>query len=286
MTSYGGYSKTSYGAQGGDDGGGFFQGGSQQGSQGGQGGGKGYADESLRPVTIKQLIDLEEAYPGADFAIDGRPITQVTIVGQVRQVNPQPTNITYRLDDGTGLIDVKKWVDADKQEDADPKYEPDQYVRVWGRLKSFNGKRHVGAHFMRAVEDFNEVNYHLLEATYVHLYFVNKDRHGGSGGAGAGADGHAAGDGGDGMFVDQYGGAGSGGGAAGPAKLNSCSGAAQRMFNFVNNSPGGNEGVHLNMIASGTGMSVREVLGAADELLGQGMIYTTIDDETWAILDY
>ena len=40
IATFGGYSKTSYGAQGGDDAGGFFSGGSQQGSQGGQGGGK------------------------------------------------------------------------------------------------------------------------------------------------------------------------------------------------------------------------------------------------------
>jgi replication factor A2 len=31
---------------------------------------------------------------------------------------------------------------------------------------------------------------------------------------------------------------------------------------------------------------MREVITAADELLGQGLIYTTVDDETWAILDY
>jgi hypothetical protein len=33
-------------------------------------------------------------------------------------------------------------------------------------------------------------------------------------------------------------------------------------------------------------MSVRDALTAADELLGQGLIYTTVDDETWAILEY
>ncbi len=120
-------------------------------------------------MTIKQLYDVEEAYPGADFNIDGLPLTQITIVGQVRAVNPQPTNITYRLDDGTALIEVKKWVDPDKTGDSDPKYELDQYVRAWGRLKSFNGRRHVGTHCMRAIEDHNEVAYHLAEATYVHL---------------------------------------------------------------------------------------------------------------------
>lgn len=234
-------------------------------------------------MTIKQLHDLEEAYPGAEFSIDGHPITQVTLVGQVRAVNPQPTNITYQIDDGTGTIDVKKWVDADKAEDSNPQYQLDQYVRVWGRLKSFNQKRHVGAHFIRAVDDFNEVNYHALEATYVHLYYT-KGPLGGEGGGqqnnnGSGGDGIAGA--GDSMFVDSY-----GGGSETNAKLGACGPGAKKMFTFLSNAPGGNEGVHLNLITSGTAMSTRDVLGAADELLSQGLVYTTVDDETWAILDY
>lgn len=195
-------------------------------------------------------------------------------------MNPQLTNITLKIDDGTGQIEVKKWVDADKtDEDTAEPFELDSHVRVWGRLKSFNSKRHVGAHVIRPVEDFNEVNYHMLEATYVHLYFT-KGPLGGQGGAGGE---------GDSMFVDGAGGyndqAGGNAGQA-PSKLSGCSGLAKKMFSFMNDAPGGNEGVHLNVITSSTGLSVRDVLTAADELLGQGLIYTTVDDETWAILEY
>ncbi len=208
--------------------------------------------------------------------IDGVPITQVTIVGQVRAVNPQATNINYKIADGTGEIDVKKWIDSEKAGDADPQFALDSYVRILGRLKSFSGKKHVGANFMRAVDDFNEVNYHLMEATYVHLYFTK-------GPVAAGANGANGADaGGDSMFVDSYG----AGGGGGNAKLSSCSRSAQAMYSFLANAPGGNEGVHLNAIATGAKMQVRDVAAAADELLGQGLVYTTIDDETWAILDY
>lgn len=243
---------------------------------------QGFSDESLRPVTIKQLLDLEEAYPGADFTIDNHPITQVTIVGQIRSVNPQPTNITYRLDDGTGTIDVKKWVDADKEEDAEPKYALDQYVRVWGRLKSFNQKRHVGANFVRAVDNFNEVNYHQLESLAVHLYFTKGPLGSGDGQQNGGTgDGNAAN--GGGMFVDQpY----QNGKSEEAQKLAHVGPNAQKMFRFLASTPGGNEGVHLNLITSGTGLTTRDVLGAADDLLAQGLVYTTVDDETWAILDY
>jgi len=47
-----------------------------------------------------------------------------------------------------------------------------EYLRVFGRLKAFNNKRHVAAHVIRPITDYNEGQYHLLEATAVHLYFT------------------------------------------------------------------------------------------------------------------
>lgn len=245
-----------------------------------------YTDDTLRPVTLKQLVDSEEAYPGADMSVDGSSITQVTVVGQVRAVNPQPTNITYRLDDGTATLDVRKWVD-EKAVDPEPQFAPDQHVRVWGRLKVLNGRKHIGAHFLRAVDDFNEVNYHLLEATYVHLCLTRgmPGQQGGGGGGGTTGGGGGGGGGGDGMFVDSY---GSGGDTSDNLKtrVSRCSPNARKMYEFMMNAPGANEGVHLQMVTSRTGLSVRDIKQASEELLGQGLIYTTADDETWAILDY
>ncbi|KAI1337390.1 replication protein A, subunit RPA32 [Xylariaceae sp. FL0016] len=272
MSAYNGYSNTSYGGGGGEDGGGFVYG-SQQGSQSAA---RPVNDESLRPVTIKQLIDAEPAYssPDAAFRIDGADIKQVTFVGMVRSVSPQTTNITYKLDDGTGLLEVKQWIDADKQDGENrPSFPEESYVRVWGRLKSFGAanKRHVGAHVIKAVKDFNEVNYHLLEATYVHLYFTR--------GGGPGADGGNA-DNGDSMFVD----GGEGSYDPNAAKTQSYSAKARKMYNYLNNASS-NEGIHINVIARETSMSVQDVMTAADELQGHGSIYTTIDDETFAILE-
>lgn len=222
------------------------------------------------------MLEAEEAFSGADFKIDGSPVTQITFVGQVRSVNPQSTNITYKIDDGTGQVEVKKWIDADKHDDADPGFDVDSHVRVWGRLKSFSNKRHVGAHVIRPVADYNEVNYHLLEATYVHLFFTR-------GPPGAAAQANP-----DAMFVDGAPAAPGHEASAphAPSKLSGCSAAAKKMFNFMSNTPAGNEGIHLSVICTSIQMTVRDTLTAADELLGQGLIYTTVDDETWAILEY
>ncbi|EFW98929.1 putative replication factor-a protein [Grosmannia clavigera kw1407] len=278
MASYGGYAKTSYGGEAvAEGGGGFMGGGSQSASQGG----RNYNEDSLRPVTIKQLLDTEEAYPGAsEFTIDGAAATQLTLVGQVRAVNPQPTNVTYRIDDGTGCIEVKKWVDADKNEEAEARFALDQHVRVFGRLKLFNQKRYVGAHFLRAIDDYNEVSYHMLECTYVHLCLTRGAPEAGAGaGAGAGAA-NSAGTHNDSMFVDQDGG-GYGGGSAATRHL---SPNGQKIYHFLRNMATGNEGINVNVIINELKLGYGPTMTAIQELTDNAVIFATVDDETFALM--
>lgn len=227
-------------------------------------------------MTIKQIIDAEPAYAGdASFRIDGLDVKQVTIVGMVRAINPQTTNITYKIDDGTGVIEVKQWLDADKtaEETATPAFAEEDYVRVWGRLKSFSNKRHVGAHVIKPVRDFNEVSYHLLEATYVHLFFTRGGPPGDGGvqqGGGGGGDG-----GGDSMFVDQ----------GDDARYRGYSAKAKKVYDYIQRSGNPTEGIHMQVIAREAGMTIQDVMAGADELQSHGTIYTTMDDETFAILE-
>jgi replication factor A2 len=78
-------------------------------------------------VTIKQILDAHQAHPDAEFRIDGVEASQVnipsgtcayllqlTFVAAVRAAAMQSTNVTYRMEDGTGMIDVKQWIDAEK----------------------------------------------------------------------------------------------------------------------------------------------------------------------------
>ena len=204
---------------------------------------------------------------------------QVTFVGQIRNISTQPTNITYKVDDGTGLIEVKLWIDGDANQDKmevesnKPKLVEDGYCRVWGRLKAFNNKRHVGAHIIRPISDYNEINYHLLEATAVHLFFTRGPPTDGqsNGQRPAGANG-------------VQGGAPDAGEFAGGA-LSSCTPLAKRVFTALKSTPQSNEGLHVQMIASDMGLPVAEVYKGAEELLAVGVIFTTVDDNTWAVLD-
>ena len=177
-------------------------------------------------------------------------------------------------------MDVKQWIDTESNTDSmdtgdgpkPSKLVENGYCRVWGRLKAFNNKRHIGAHVIRPITNMNEINYHLLEATAVHLYFTKgpPNTEGGARGGVAttnGGDSHAAGNT-DGRVLPPM------------------TPLGRRIYNLLKESPQSNEGLHVQQLASQLGASVNDIYKASEELLSTGMIFTTVDDNTWAILEF
>ena len=157
-----------------------------------------------------------------------------------------------------------------------PKLTENEWARVWGRMKAFNNKRHVGAHVIRPIVDKMDITYHLLEATYVHLYFTKgpldqiKQEEG--------ANGH--------VYDQDQAGYGGGGEMMNGRSMPNVSVAATRIYQTLKNSPQNNEGLHVQNIAALVGMNVADVMKAGDELLSHSMIFTTVDDNTWALLEF
>ncbi|EUC45533.1 hypothetical protein COCMIDRAFT_36721 [Bipolaris oryzae ATCC 44560] len=266
-------SYTSYGAGGaggGGGGGGFIPG--EGGSTQSPGGRQNQIQDSVRPVTIKQILDAQGEVGSNDtFKIDGTVISQLTLVGQIRNISNQTTNTTYRLDDGTGSIEVKQWVNpetVDHSSVAKAKLVEGAYCRAWGKLRSFNDRKSVGATIIRPIEDMNEISYHLLEATAIHLYFTR----GPPGQAGSATTNGA----GKQRAIE---------GGYGGADLAGYSQAAKRVFSFLREVEQSNEGVNQYEIASKLGIDAADVAKAGEDLLAGGLIYTTLDDQTWAILE-
>ena len=156
-----------------------------------------------------------------------------------------------------------------------PKLVENEWARVWGRLKAFNNKRHVGAHVIRPIPDKMEITYHLLEATYVHLYFIKGplDQIKAEGGRANGDAGEVG-----------YGGGGNSG--TNGQQMPNVSVAAKRVYQTLKSSPQNNEGLHVQNIAALVSMNVPDVRKAGDELLSHSMIFTTVDDDTWALLEF
>jgi replication factor A2 len=196
-------------------------------------------------------------------------------VGQIRNVATPTTHVSYKLDDGTGSIEVKQFVDSDQTEPDESRAELVEgiYCRAWGNLKVFNGRKHVNAVIIRPVEDMNEVSYHLLEATAVHLYYtrgpIDQVVNDSKPTRAAGGDGQG----------DQY-------GNAVPQKidLSPFSALARKVYMHIRDTPKANEGISHKQIAADLGVTPSAVATAGDELLGGGVIYSTLDDLTWDIL--
>ncbi|KAJ2355125.1 Replication factor A protein 2 [Coemansia erecta] len=183
----GGNNDYSYGSGGGNQDFSYGQTGGFGGNAGGGGGGGwmnsgdddskvrgGYKNQTLRPVTIKQLTDVPFSNSDMPVHIDGEEIKQVKFVGVVRNIVQQSIHVTYSVEDGTGKIDVRMWVNGEPDDSArdqivDPNIAVGKYVRVYGELKFFNNTRSINAHKIRAVTDHNEVTCHGLEAIYAHL---------------------------------------------------------------------------------------------------------------------
>ncbi|KAL4973272.1 hypothetical protein BDW66DRAFT_168766 [Aspergillus desertorum] len=277
MDSYGGYEGNSYG------GGGGFMPGETNSPSGGRPEGN---NTTLRPVTIKQILDATQPYPEANYTIDGQDVSSIVFIGQVRNISTQATNVTYKLDDGTGEIEAKQWVtpsdDMDTTDDLGKEgkdrngVEINGYAKVFGKLKSLFGDRKViNTHCVRPLTDINELHFHFLEAAAVHL-FHTKGAPGGVGGATGKIGGGDAAMGG----LD---GAGGGGGGGFPPSM---SATARRVYNLLKTEPQNNEGLHAQFIAAKLGLPPPDVVRAGDELINAGMVFSTVDDQTWVILEY
>ena len=177
-------------------------------------------------------------------------------------------------------MEVKQWIDTDSSTSIEEggghksKLVENDWARAWGRVKAFGGRRHVGAHVIRPITDKNEITYHLLEATYVHLYFTRGPPPStpGARAGGTAVYGESASTPGQSMV----------GGQAMP----NVSQAARRVYQAIKSTPQNNEGLHVQNIAATIGMNVNDVMKAGDELLSHSLIYTTVDDLTWAALDF
>mmetsp|Transcript_15159 Transcript_15159/g.39944 ORF Transcript_15159/g.39944 Transcript_15159/m.39944 type:complete len:303 (+) Transcript_15159:42-950(+) len=135
--------------------------------------GKTRDKQSLIPTTIKQLKNAPGASTGeASFTIDGHDLHQVTIVGLITQADEQSTNLQYQLDDGTGNIMVKMWIDADADEafnERRAQWKEGVVVRVIGQLRSFNNSRSLVAYSIQPITNFNEYTFHFIDVVHTHL---------------------------------------------------------------------------------------------------------------------
>ena len=73
---------------------------------------------SLRPVTVRQVLNASQPHSDAPFTFDDAELSQVTLVAWIQNIARNATNVSYTLDDGTGQLDVRQWIDNSADEGA------------------------------------------------------------------------------------------------------------------------------------------------------------------------
>ncbi|KAI8091146.1 uncharacterized protein B0P05DRAFT_529009 [Gilbertella persicaria] len=134
---------------------------------------KPMGEQTLRPLTVKQIKSAESPQETV-FRIDNADVTQISFIGVIRNIQELATNYVYTIEDGTGAVDVRKWIEQNETpEEADARRElmVDTYVHVNGRLNSFSNRTTVVAHAIRPITDYNEITFHFLDAIRAHLIF-------------------------------------------------------------------------------------------------------------------
>ncbi|GAA5883342.1 hypothetical protein JCM16303_006699 [Sporobolomyces ruberrimus] len=262
-------------------GGGFLAGSQNSNGSPSGGGGKKTGSTALRPVTIHQVISAQQAFGDAEFIIDGSEVKEVTLVACIRSVNITTTQATFLIEDGTGQIDCRMWIEtSDAGDDApgDPRLEAIQnnrYVRILGAIKTFADKRHIGAQRVRAIEDMNEINFHLIECAYVHKY--NTLGPPGGGGSAMVTDKPYEGAGGN-PYTSDAGGIND--------AIKDLPRAQQQIWMFVkdqvDNAGAGEEGVNIMAISRHVSVGVDKLREQIRLMTDDGLLYTGLDDDQYA----
>jgi len=129
-------------------------------------------NQPLYPVTITQLQNAQQVTPDTDdFLLNGNPLYLVCIIGQIVKSQALATHLNYVIDDSTGNMDVRRWVDTQGGGgEENVELGPGKYIRVIGNLRSFGDKRYVVASSqLMLIEDFNELTHHFLEIIHMTL---------------------------------------------------------------------------------------------------------------------
>ena len=137
-------------------------------------------NRKLTPVFIKQL-EVDAQCDGQSATLDNKPLRQIKIMGVIVEVKESSTNVQYTVEDSTGRINCKKWID-DNTDDPWRQKERDAlkegvYVKVFGQLREFQGHKNINAFEVYPVVDFNEVTFHMLETLHVHLVNTHGEKH-------------------------------------------------------------------------------------------------------------
>ena len=214
------------------------------------------------PITAAGILNATYQLGTDAFVLNEVPLHQVTLVGMISSVTENRTNLSFEINDFTGTVNVKRWLDQDEngEEYEEARFREDTYVRVFGYIKRFDeNKKHVVAFHMVPVTDFNEITMHMFEVIYASLSIQKQKA------SNADNTTHF----GNNSFSAQ--------GDLGPETGN-MSKSQRRIYEMVNQVTL-QQGIFIGDLVTRLNMSEQSVRDDLEHLSNEGLIYSTTDDD-------
>eukprot|EP00877_Chromochloris_zofingiensis_P013461 jgi/Chrzof1/8369/Cz03g08020.t1 len=146
-------------------GGGFMP--TSQGQDAAYGGGtvqakpRNQGSQTLRAVTIRQLVKNIADTDDDNYRVDGVELHNVTVVGKVLHVHDSNMRLNITIHDGTGEVEISHWISTDDGDsevyNKKAEWRPGVYIRAYGHVRSFDRKKSIQAFSIRTIHDYNEV---------------------------------------------------------------------------------------------------------------------------------
>eukprot|EP01147_Barroeca_monosierra_P000751 gene751-4043_t len=265
------------------------------------GGGGGTFSQSPADSTVKRISTVTpvciaqiKAAPRGDdttFLINNKNVDKVVLIGVIRRKDQKATRISYQIEDHTGMIDVMQYLSGG--DDDDPQHVPEEvaqnregrYVRVVAAIRApEDDAKRLNAFLVTPIDDLNQVTHHLLSLIHTHLTcthgIVSEHKLGRVQGQSASAEGlvgkmgFEGGPTGGNTYMDTT--TINQAGTGLPRNL-------QAVLHVIQTEGSAHEtGINIDTILDRLrpqGFSESHIRAAIEELLNEGQVYTTINDQ-------
>ncbi|KAH7688132.1 Replication factor A protein 2 [Dioscorea alata] len=134
--------------------------------------------QRLIPLTVKQIREAFDSSDDKYNLVVER--SNVKLLGLVMNKVERVTDVSFTLDDGTGCIEISRWMNEIWDSNEMALIQNGMYVKVNGHLKGFQGKQCVVAFSVRPVVNFNDIALHFLECIHAHMDIAREKGQGGT----------------------------------------------------------------------------------------------------------
>ncbi|RKO99044.1 hypothetical protein CXG81DRAFT_7924, partial [Caulochytrium protostelioides] len=149
-------------------------------------------NSTLRSVTIKQILHAQTD-EASRLLIDGQEVKNICIVGRVEVMRASASHTFFSVTDGTGTIEVRRWLQQNQAGAAASDAFGDgygdgfdaeaggaasgtavetiatgMYVSIVGTLRESEGRKNMTTNLIKPVTQMDQLTFHFLQAVLEH----------------------------------------------------------------------------------------------------------------------